>query len=142
MAQRSITNNADLATAIFGGHAAPPSAPSWEIIGAVAPPVRKPNIGPTVVVYMPDTATKWLAARAAAKDAAAKAIDAKWRGSQHEEAWSRRGAEHRASTARFEVDVDAIENRAALAAAQGVEQEWQGTMERLRALYPEGENDA
>jgi len=143
MAHRSTTNNADLATTIFGGHTAPPSARSWEILGAVEPPKRAPSIGPSVVVAMPDAAKRWLAARQDAKQTAAQAIDAKWRPRQREpEAWSRRGAEHRASTARFEVDVDAIENRAALAAAQAVEQEWQGTMERLRALYPEGESNA
>jgi len=88
MAQRSTTNNADLATTIFGGHAAPPSAHSWEIVGAVAPAARRPSIGPTVVVSIPAEAQRWLADLQDAKQTAARAIDAKWRGSWHEEAWS------------------------------------------------------
>jgi len=137
-------SNEELAALLAAPAAPERRAPAWEIVGAIAPAAVKPSLGPTVIVRIPNAAKTWLAARAAAKDAAATAIDTRWKGRQHEpEAWSRRGAEHRASTARFEVDIDAIENRAALAAAQAVEQEWQSTLDTLRALFPaQGESSA
>jgi len=133
-------SNEELAALLAAPAAPERRAPALQIVGAVAP-VHKPSLGPTVIVSIPDAAKTWLAARAAAKDAAAKAIDARWRGRQREpEAWSRQGAELRASAARFEVDVDVIERRAALAAACDVETEWNSTLDTLRALFPEGES--
>jgi len=137
-------SNEELAALLAAPAAPERRAPSLQIVGAIAPAAVKLSLGPAVIVRIPNAAKTWLAARAAAKDDAATAIDARWRGRQQEpEAWSRRGAEHRASAARYAVDVDAIENRAALAAAQAVEQEWQSTLDTLRALFPaQGESSA
>lgn len=133
-------SNEQLASLLAAPAAPQHRAPTWEIVGAAVPAAHKPSIGPALTVTIPDDARRWLKQLDSDKDAALRAIDAKWRGREREPAVATAKAEERRRVVtRFAVDLDAIENAAALVAAKAVDAEWASTLETLRALYPEGE---
>ncbi len=134
-------SNEELAALLAAPAAPERRAPALQIVGAVVPAAHKPSIGPALTVTIPDDARRWLKQLDSDKDAALRAIDAKWRGREREPAVATAKAEERRRVvARFAVDLDAIDDDAALAAAQAVEQEEASLLERLRALYPDGES--
>jgi len=135
-------SNEELAALLAAPAAPERRAPALQIVGAVVPAAHKPRIGAALTVTITDDARRWLKQLDSDKDAALRAIDLRYRGREREPAVATAKAEERRRVVtRFAVDIDTIENCAALAAAQAVEQEDASLLERLRALYPKGEND-
>ncbi len=126
----------------LGLRAAPRSPQPQELLwyavaGAATTPPYTPPSGPSLTVTLPPEAKAFLADLKAKRDHAYEENAAQYRRSQNERgAWERKVEANGRVTQRYSVDVDAIENRTALAAAQAVEDTYRAIIDELRGLYP------
>jgi len=133
-------DDAWLATAL----AAKRTTPAWTPLTPFAPPpaLRLPNVSgpPSLTVTTPAEAKAFLADLTATRDGAYDEIAAQYtrdtRAQTVRDAWDRKVEANGRVRQRYAFDVEAIENRAALAAAQAVEDAYRAIIDELLRLYP------
>jgi len=127
--------------------AAKRTTPAWTALTPFAPPLalRLPNVSgpPSLTVTTPAEAKAFLADLTATRDRAYDDINAHYvretrdpRSQTVWGAWERKVTANARVRQRYAFDVEAIENRAALAAAQAIEDTYRAVIDELRALYP------
>jgi len=124
--------------------AAKRTTPAWTPLTPFAPPpaLRLPNMyaPPSLTVTTPPEAKAFLADLKATRDRAYADIDAQYtrdtRAQNVRGAWDRKVEANGRVRQRYAFDVEAVDNRAALAAAQAVEDSYRAFIDELRELYP------